>query len=94
MTSGAAAGTAKPVTHTVTIEDTGFTPADLTVKAGDTILWINQDPYPHTATSEAGGFDSHAIGPKKSWKYVARKTGDFPYICSVHPSMTATLHVK
>jgi plastocyanin len=95
MTSGAVAGAAKPASHTVTIEGTAFSPADLSVVAGDTIVWVNKDPYPHSATSTAGsGFDSRSIAPEKSWKYVARKKGDFPYICSIHPSMKATLHVK
>jgi plastocyanin len=94
MATGAAAGAAKPATHTVTIEGTKFTPADLSVKPGDSIVWVNKDPYPHTATSKTGGFDSHDIASEKSWKYVARKKGDFPYICTIHPSMKGTLHVK
>jgi plastocyanin len=94
MTTGSAAGAAKPATHTVTIENTAFSPAELDIKAGDTIVWINKDPYPHSATSETGGFDSRPIAPGKSRKFIARKTGDFPYTCSIHPSMKATLHVK
>jgi plastocyanin len=98
MTAGAAPGGARPAvaakTHTVTIEGTAFSPVDLTVSAGDTIVWVNKDFYPHTATSKQGGFDSDDIAPEKSWKYVAKKKGDFPYICAIHPSMKATLHVK
>ena len=45
-------------THTVTIEGTSFQPGQLTVAAGDTVVWINKDPFPHTATSKAGAFDS------------------------------------
>jgi len=91
---GAAAGGVKPATHTVTIDGTAFSPADLTVNAGDTVVWVNKDPYPHTATSKIGKFDSDDIVPNRSWKYVAKKKGDFPYICSIHPSMKGTLHVK
>lgn len=91
--NGAAAG-AKPKSHTVTIDGTEFSPAELTVNIGDTIVWVNKDPYPHTATSRTGGFDSKKIGPDKSWKYVAKKAGDFPYVCTIHPSMQGTLHVK
>lgn len=83
-----------PVTHTVTIASTSFAPVDLTVAAGDTVVWVNKDFFPHTATSKSGGFDSGDIAPDKSWKYVAKKKGDFPYICSIHPSMKGTLHVK
>jgi len=107
MTSGAAAGAtsqaaakpaakgaAKAATHKVTIEGTRFDAADLTVNAGDSIVWENKDPYPHTATSKTGGFDSKDIASEKSWKYVAKKKGDFPYVCTIHPSMKGTLHVK
>ena len=107
MTSGAAAGAtsqaaakpaakgaAKAATHKVTIEGTRFDTADLTVNAGDSIVWENKDPYPHTATSKTGGFDSKDIASEKSWKYVAKKKGDFPYVCTIHPSMKGTIHVK
>ena len=45
-------------THTVTIEGMRFQPERLTVARGDTVVWVNKDLVPHTATSEAGGFDS------------------------------------
>jgi plastocyanin len=92
---GAATGAASThKTHTVTIDATAFGPADVTVKAGDTVVWVNKDPYPHTATSKSGGFDSDDIKSGKSWKFVAKKKGDFSYICSIHPTMKGTLHVK
>ena len=98
VASAAAAGVARPAvaakTHTVTIEGSAFSSADLTVSAGDTVVWVNKDFFPHTATSKKGGFDSDDIAPEKSWKYVAKKKGDFPYICTIHPSMKGTLHVK
>ena len=94
MAPGAAAGAARPVTHTVTIEGTSFGPAELTVNAGDSIVWVNKDPFAHTATSKTGAFDSREIAPGKSWKYIAKKPGDFPYVCAIHPSMKGTLHVK
>ena len=79
-------GTArKPATHTVPIDSAQFSPASLTVKAGDTIVWVNKDILAHTATSASGGFDSKTIPPGKSWKYVAKKKGEFPYTCSFHP---------
>lgn len=93
-TTGPAAGAARPATHSVKIDGTAFAPVDLSVTTGDTIVWVNEDPYPHTATSAAGGFDSRSIAPGKSWRYVARTKGDFPYVCAIHPSMTGTVHVK
>ena len=77
----------------MTIDGT-FAPADLTVHAGDRVVWTNKDPYPHTATSKTGSFDSDDIKPARSWTFVAKKKGDFPYVCSIHPSMKGTLHVN
>src|SRR5262245_25635716 len=84
---------AKPVTHTVVIDGTKYEPAALSVKRGDTVVWVNKDPFPHTVTSK-GAFDSKDIAAGKSWKYTARKAGKFDYICTLHPNMKATLTVE
>lgn len=84
----------KPRIHTVTIAATRFQPEVLVVNAGDTIVWANEDFFPHTATSEAAGFDSGAILTAKSWKYRVTKKGEFPYICTFHPTMKGTLRVR
>jgi plastocyanin len=84
----------KPKTHTVTIEGMRFQPERLRVARGDTVVWVNNDLVPHTATSKAGNFDSQIIQSDKSWKFTAAKTGEFPYVCAYHPTMKATLEVK
>ena len=57
-------------------------------------MWVNKDLVPHTATSEAGGFDSQMIEAGKSWTYTVRKKGDLAYICTYHPTMKAMLRVR
>ena len=84
---------AKPVVHTVTIDGARFTPSELTVKAGDTIVWVNKDILAHTATAKDGSFDSKVLQPGASWRMVVKKRGEFAYTCSFHP-MNATLTVK
>jgi plastocyanin len=85
---------AKPQTHTVIIEGMRFQPESLTVARGDTVVWVNNDLVPHTATSEAGNFDSQIIQAEKSWKFTASKKGEFAYTCTFHPTMKAMLQVK
>jgi putative membrane protein len=80
--------------HMVTIEAMRFQPADLTVKAGDSIVWTNRDSFPHTATSQAGGFDSDEIAAGRSWTYTAATAGEFPYLCTLHRGMKGTLRVR
>jgi plastocyanin len=94
MASAAFAAPAAPKTHTVTIEGTQFVPETLTVHRGDRVVWVNKDPFPHTVTGRKGGFDSRSIAPNASWRYVAGKAGTFPYVCTLHPTMTGTLVVE
>ncbi len=88
------AADAAPATHTVLIDGTRFEPETLTVRAGDTVIWINNDPFPHTATAVAGAFDSESIAPNKSWEYTTKRAGVFPYSCTLHKTMKGTLHVE
>lgn len=94
-----AAGTASvalaaPQVHEVVIENMKFNPPTLEVSQGDTVVWTNRDLVPHNATAEDGTFRSGDLQPGQSWTYHADKKGDFPYICSLHPTMKARLTVK
>ena len=89
-----AGGRSKLQTHTVTMENMRFQPESVTVARGDTVVWVNKDLVPHTATSKVGGFDSQVIPAEKSWRFTARRKGEFAYICAFHPTMTATLQVR
>jgi plastocyanin len=84
----------KPRVHTVMMEGMRFQPEGLSVAAGDTVVWINRDMVPHTATSATGEFDSDEIAPGKSWIYTIRSKGEFSYVCTYHPNMKAVLRVK
>jgi plastocyanin len=94
ISPAAAARARKPVNRSVTIDALVFQLAAITVRAGDTIVWVNKDPFPHTVTSKAGGFDSGTIAPGGSWRYTPAKKGNFEYLCTFHPTMTATLRVR
>ena len=83
----------KPAKHTVTIEAVQFQPTVVQARRGDSIVWINKDPFPHTVTS-TGKFDSKEIQPGETWTYKVQQSGDLPYICTLHPTMKAALRVK
>jgi plastocyanin len=89
----AEAGARKPVTHTVTIDGARFSPADLSLNVGDSVVWVNKDILAHTATTSTPGFDSKVIQPGKSWRHTLRRKGEFPYACVFHP-MNGILRVK
>jgi plastocyanin len=78
--------------QTVVLENMQFTPAIITVHRGDTVVWVNRDLVPHTATGSA--FDSKAIAPSASWSFTPTKAGRFDYVCTFHPTMKATVVVE
>jgi len=84
---------AAAATHVVVMDGVGYAPATLTVKRGDTVVWRNKDPFPHTVTAK-GAFDSGSINAGKEWKFVAQKPGVYPYLCTLHPNMMGSLTVQ
>lgn len=84
----------KQVAHTVVIEDMQFSPANLTIRLGEQIVWVNKDLFPHTVTSATKAFDSGSIAANGSWSFTPRKAGAYPYMCTFHPTMKATITVQ
>jgi len=76
--SPASAGSAPPKVVTVVIREFEFEPATVTVHAGETVEWKNDDIVPHTATADSKArkpvFDSGTIDTGATWRYVARSS--------------------
>ncbi len=85
---------ARGATHAVTISDFAFSPATLTVTAGDTVTWTNQDQIGHTATSTTGAFDSGDLAQGDSFSFTFTTPGTYDYLCTPHPSMTGRIVVQ
>ena len=89
-TSGAgtpASGTA------VAIDNFAFSPATLNAKMGQQVTWTNKQDIAHTVTADGGAFD-HQMPPGATFSFTFDKAGSFPYHCTIHPSMTATIQVS
>ena len=89
-----AAALAAGKTHTVRMEGIKFVPERLEVAAGDTVVWTNNDVVPHTVTASEAHVESGEIAPNKRWRFVAKRKGEMPYICRLHPGMKGLLVVK
>jgi hypothetical protein len=76
----------------VAILNFAFAPQNVTIAAGTTVRWTNQDSYPHTATSP-GNFDSGNLNQGQSWQYTFNTPGTYNYFCALHPTMTGTIIV-
>jgi plastocyanin len=81
-------------THQVRIEGMKFVPERLEVAAGDTVVWTNKDFLPHSVTASKAKVESGDLPPNKTWRFVAKKKGEMPYICRLHPVMKGVLVVK
>ena len=85
---------ARAATQTVTISDFAFSPATVTVTAGDTVTWTNTDPVVHTATSTSGAFDSGDIAQGDTFSFTFTTPGTYDYFCTPHPTMTGRIVVQ
>ena len=74
-----------------------YSPASITINAGDTVVWINADSAAHTVTGgtpsegPSGTFDSGLM--PGYFKWTSTTEGEFPYYCMVHPWMAGIIFV-
>ena len=85
-----------PVTNTtsVTISNMAFSPNRLTVKAGTTVTWVNDESMSHTVTSDNGAFGSGTLRQGDTFKHTFSSAGTYPYHCNLHTGMKATVVVE
>ena len=87
-----AATAAQAQTHTVTIINFAFTPANLTIAAGDTVTWVNEDRAAHSAWEDGSNlFDTGLIRPGASTSLTFQNAGTFSYRCRPHGNMRASI---
>ncbi len=81
---------------TISIQGMSYSPNPANVKVGQTVAWRNDDSVPHTATGNAGEFNTNTIGPgSTSSPIMMNKAGSIPYHCTIHGlQMSATLIVQ
>ena len=77
----------------ITIENYKFTPNQISVTAGSTVTWLNQDPVSHNIV-----FDDQNASPLlekgEQWSYKFDKPGSFRYYCHKHPLMIGNVEVR
>ena len=86
--------TAAGAPATVEIDQMRFEPATLTIAAGTTVTWVNDDKSPHTVTDKGRVFRSAALDTKDSFTYTFAAPGEFTYFCTLHPMMVGKIVVK
>ena len=78
----------------INISNFAFSPTNLTVKAGTTVVWTNHDVTGHTVTSDNGTLmQSPTLGNGVTYSVRFNNIGSFGYHCSIHPFMTGLITV-
>ena len=84
-------GTPVPGASEVFIQGFAYSPSSITVAANTTVTWTNKDAVAHTVTSNSGLFDSGLISANGTFSFKFTAAGTYPYHCTPHPTMTATV---
>jgi plastocyanin len=76
---------------TIKIDNFAFAPATLTVAAGTTVTWKNEDDSPHRVGDKNGTFKSAALDTDETFSYTFASPGEYAYICTIHPYMVGKI---
>jgi plastocyanin len=79
---------------TINIDNFAFAPPDLSVAAGTTVTWKNEDGEVHRVQDDHKGFSSAALDTDDSFSHTFATPGVYHYFCSIHPYMVGKIVVK
>jgi amicyanin len=88
-----AAGQAQAMAYPVSIQNTAFNPKELTISAGDTVTWTNNDAMLHDVDLGALG-KSPELHKGETYTKTFDRPGKYDYDCDIHPFMKGTVIVK
>jgi plastocyanin len=83
-----------PSGNNVGIASMKFGPASLTVKAGTTVTWTNNDNMVHTVTADDGSFTSGDMNYGSTYSHTFNTVGTVAYHCTYHAAMKAAVVVN
>jgi len=80
--------------NAVSMKGMKFSPASITIKPGEKVVWTNKDDYDHTVVADDGSFKSGNLSRGDSFEHKFEKKGKYKYACSIHPRMKGTVIVE
>jgi plastocyanin len=86
-------GSARAELTFVSMTGSSFAPAHLDVLVGDSVSWRNSSIREHNVRSEAAGFESGRLGSGDGFAHTFAALGSYPYVCTIHTSMTGDVGV-
>jgi len=85
----------------VVMHQVAFVPQNLTVPRGTTVTWLNLDSnigccdpgYHNVVFTSGSNASSPTLKRLQSWSYQFNSTGEFAYMCAIHPWMVGRVTV-
>jgi plastocyanin len=81
-------------TTSIKIVPGAFSPAKVTISAGDTVQWTNTTAANHQVVSDDGNFASGTIKPDGSYSFTFKSAGTYAYHDGLHPALRGTVTVN
>jgi YVTN family beta-propeller protein len=78
----------------VSIAGFAFAPQTITIKAGSSIVWSNDDGAPHALTFKDGSPGASSLTPGETFVREFATAGTYEYFCGFHPYMTGSVVVQ
>jgi YVTN family beta-propeller protein len=79
----------------VSIAKFAFVPTVITISAGQSVTWTNDDPVAHTSTSDDKLWDSGSLSPNGgAFATTFSQPGTYAYHCTIHPFIRGTVVVQ
>lgn len=90
----ALAASAETKATKVSIANFQFAPTEVTIAAGESVTWVNDDGAPHGLEYHDGSAGKDLLLPGASYNRRFDQPGTYDYNCSVHPYMTGRVIVR
>lgn len=88
-------------TAQIQITQNGFEPANLSIKKGTIVTWLNTDQSihqiaanPHPTSEDLPSLISEILNNDQSYQYTFEETGTFGYHDKLKPTINGTIEVK
>ena len=78
----------------VNISNFAFSSATLTVVAGTTVTWTNNDGTAHTVTADDNSYTSSSLAKGATYSHTYSTAGTYTYHCQFHTMMMGTITVR
>lgn len=83
-----------PENQQILIQNFSFSPSQVTIQSGTTVVWTNNDSPNHDIVADDGSFKSELLPLNGTYSKTFTTPGTYPYHCGVHPSMKGTIIVQ